>query len=126
MRWLLPALLVCSLTGCASIYDSIERFVADDNHLISCEEHPWHSVPGSFVATVVTCVVLVPLLPVFLAETAIFDQGVETGHQVSKLVAGTIGCAVGSAVALPLFIVGLPWEFGGSGTPQPASRPTTR
>lgn len=118
-RLLLAPVLLVTL-GCESTYDSIERFFCEDNHLISCEEHPWHQVPGHYTFAGVTIIVFVPLLPIWLAETLIFEQGTETGRQISKLVAGSVGAVVGSAVALPFYVGGLPWEerCGGGSTPE--------
>jgi len=101
---------VC-LSGCAATADFLEHTLWRDNHLLAREDHPWHSGPGQLVGGVVGCIVFVPLLPVFLLETIVEGEPMESGHQVSKVLAGTVGGVAGSIIAMPFYVIGFPLEF---------------
>jgi hypothetical protein len=99
------------LPGCAAVGGFVEKYLYDQNHLLTAKECPWHTGPGLVGVVLVGFPIMLVLLPVYLVETVVEHEPVRGGHQATFVFAETVAGVAGSAVALPFFVVGSPLEF---------------
>jgi len=118
--------LVC---GCKSTCRAVSDFVLDDNHLITCEEHGWHSVPAKVAAFATVLVLAIPAQVLAAAEALVTWDGsradLKECDSATKACVSVIAGGVGSLIALPFYIGGLPWESSCRPEPPPASKAST-
>jgi hypothetical protein len=119
---LLAALLALPLlSGCRSI---------DVDHLLGSDgpfrRHPWHQWPARAGMFAVTVPLTVVLLPVALLEDALTGSSLlrKQSPGVTSYLVGVPATIGASAVALPFYVLGLPWEFD-EGMAPPPSDPTS-
>lgn len=87
--------------------------------------HPWHQIPASVVSCVVGIPLFVVCLPIIAIEEAVgapsaWNKG---GNSVSKVLVGAPSLVCGYIAATPFFILGLPFEFSSSSDNHEAGPP---
>lgn len=119
------------LVACTAFYDAMQgplravKGVAIGNHLVD-PNHPWHERPASAVGLGAMVVVAVPLFPVMLVESALGGGFDEKRTCFSHTLAFSVGGLVGTAAAIPPFLMTLADECESQARERAASRPSSQ
>lgn len=81
-------------------------------HVVLDFSHPWHAYPAAMAATLISVSLGLVTLPLSLIECMVRGRSPfrKTRPGMFLSAAGYVGMAVGFAIGLPFFVVGLPLE----------------